>query len=163
MPALMLRPLGAVHGVARDRQPERVALGVVVRQLETGRAIRGAFFADFAQPFPIADRVAEIRVVAFLLGHFIGPLANVQRDLQIPQAQRRQHPVHVRQAWRTALVEPMAHAALGHAQAFSQLTLRDLAVFHVGPDQRDPFIHGADNTSQGFQGNKQFVVIHKTT
>jgi hypothetical protein len=100
-------------------------------------------------------------VLQFHLG--VRPLANLQRDLQVAQPQFRQYPVHVCQAWHAALVEPVADAALGHAQALRQFILRDLAVFHVGSHQRYPVIHGADNTLRIFQGNKQFVVIHKTT
>ena len=53
---------------------------MIIAQLEAGSAIRCALFADLAQPSPIADGVAEIRVVVFLWRHLSGPLANIQGD-----------------------------------------------------------------------------------
>ena len=73
-----------------------------------------------------------------------------QALFQVAQPQLCQHPVHIRQARHAALVEPMADAALGHAQASHiqvQLQLNDnTMVLRVSDNGRgrapDTWSHG---------------------
>lgn len=132
---------------------------MIIRQLETLFVLGFAVglrctFTGFQWRAPVAHRVAEVRVVFLRQRHVAVRrrlrLANDHRHFEKIHAQRLQHAVHLRDARFTTFVQPMADAALGHANTLSELCLSDFEFTHFGLDQLNPFIHVRHLTRDAF-------------
>jgi hypothetical protein len=96
-------------------------------------------------------------------GHFVIRrflrFADHQHHFQEVHAQRLQHAVHLGDARFATFVQPMADAALGHADALSELCLSDFEFTHLGLDQLNPFIHVRHLTCPPSAGKTHIVVF----